>query len=209
MPKFSLLPKEMRFFAFFDQQAENLVKMAQQLKDLIQIWENIRERASVLADMEQDGDAITHDIMTLLHRTFVPPLDREDISSLAHSLDEIANRIHAVADTLYLYNIEAPTDRAKELCDIILKAVLEVKNGVSEINGSIHQPELHKRCVIINQLENSGDLVYRKALVELFAQTSDMAAVVKWREVYQKMEATIDGCEACANVLEGIGIKYS
>ena len=137
MNKFSLIPKETKFFAFFQQQAENIVKMAQQLKDMIYIWQNVKERASVLADMEQDGDAITHDIMTLLHRTFITPFDREDISALAHSLDDIADRIHAVADTLYLYKIEGPTDRAKELCDIILKAVLEVEGGVSEINSRI------------------------------------------------------------------------
>ena len=115
MPKFSLFPKETKFFAFFEQEAENIVKMAQQLKDMIYIWQNVKERASVLADMEQDGDAITHDIMTLLYRSFITPLDREDISSLAHSLDDIADRIHAIADTLYLYGIEGPTDRAKEL----------------------------------------------------------------------------------------------
>lgn len=208
MRKLSLIPKETKFFAFFEQQAENLVKMAKQLNDMISIWQNIKERASVLADMEQDGDAITHDIMTLLHRTFVTPLDREDISALAHSLDEIANHIHGVADTLYLYKVEAPTDKARQLCEIILKAVLEVQGGVSEINLRISKPELLKRCVTINHIESSGDVVYRTALAELFVQTNDMASVVKWREIYAKMEATIDGCEALANILEGIAIKY-
>jgi uncharacterized protein len=206
--KLSLLPKETRFFAFFEQQAENLVKMAHQLNEMVNNWQNIKERASVLADMEHDGDAITHDIMTLLHRTFVTPFDREDISSLAHTLDEIANHIHGVADTLYLYNIEGPTDKAKELSEIILKAVLEVQGGVSEINLHIRKAELLKRCVNINQIENSGDIVYRTALVELFTHTNDMAAIVRWREVYTKMESTIDGCEAFANILEGIAIKY-
>ena len=126
MRKLSLVPREKRFFAFFEQQAENLVKMAQQLKDMIYIWQNVRERASVLADMEQDGDAITHDIMTLLHRSFVTPFDREDISSLAYSLDDIADRIHEIADTLYLCGIESPTDRAKELCDIISKSCFDI-----------------------------------------------------------------------------------
>jgi uncharacterized protein len=209
MPSFSLVPKETKFFAFFEQQADNIVKMAHQLKDMVFIWQNIKERASVLADMEQDGDAITHDIMTLLHRTFVPPLDREDITELAHALDEIANRIHAVADTLYLYNVESPTDRAREMADIILKAAQEVRVGVSEINAKMRKPELINRCISINQMENSGDIVYRKALVELFAQTSDMASIVKWREIYQKMESAVDACEAFANILEGIALKYA
>jgi predicted phosphate transport protein (TIGR00153 family) len=162
----------------------------------------------VIADMEQDGDAITHNIMTLLHRTFITPLDREDLSALAQTLDDVADRIHAVADTLYLYKIEGPTDRAKELSDIILKAVTEVAGGINEISQGIKRPELLKRSEVINQIENSGDAVYRAALAELFKQPHDMAFIVKWREIYKKMEATIDGCEDCANVMEGIAIKY-
>jgi predicted phosphate transport protein (TIGR00153 family) len=209
MSKFSLFPKETKVFAFFEQDAENIVKMAKQLKDMIYIWQNVKERASVLADMEQDGDAITHDIMRYLYRSFITPLDREDISSLANSLDDIADRIHAIADTAYLYGIAGPTDRAKELCDIILKAVLEVEGGVSEITSSIRQPELLKRCVTIHQIENSGDIVYRAALVDLFAYPNDIAFIVKWREVYKNMQSTLDGCEAFADILEGIAIKYA
>jgi predicted phosphate transport protein (TIGR00153 family) len=208
MPKFSLVPKETKFFAFFEQQAENIVKMAQQLKDMIYIWQNVKERTSVLADMEQDGDAIAHDIMALLQRSFIPPFDREDVSAVANSLDDIADLIHSIADTLYLYGVEGPTDRAKELCDIILKAVLEVEGGVSEINGHIRQRELLKMCTTINQIESSGDVVYRAALVELFDQPNDMASVVKWREIYKKMESTIDACGAFGKIMEGIGIKY-
>jgi uncharacterized protein len=208
MSKLYLLPKEPRFFAFFQQQAENIVKMAQQLKDMIYIWQNLRQRAGVLADMEQDGDAITHDIIKLLRRSFVTPFDREDISSLAYSLDDIADHIHEIADTLYLYRIESPTERAKELFDILLSSVLEVKGGVSELNFNISKIELVKRCVTIHKIENSGDLVYRAALAELFDQPNDMNFVVKWREVYEKMESTIDDCETFANILEGIAIEY-
>jgi uncharacterized protein Yka (UPF0111/DUF47 family) len=139
--------KETKIFAFFEQDAENIVKMARQLKDMVYIWENIKERAGVLADMEQDGDAITHDIMRYLYRSFLAPLDREDITALASSLDDIADCIHAISDTLYLYGIEGSTERARELCDIILEAALEVKSGVMEINTKIKQAELLKRCV--------------------------------------------------------------
>jgi predicted phosphate transport protein (TIGR00153 family) len=209
MSKFSLMPKETRFFAYFEQQADNIIKMAHQLKDMVYIWQNIQERAGILADMEQDGDAITHDIMTLLHRSYITPIDREDITALTHSLDDIADRIHAIADTLYLYRIEGPTDRAKELCDIILKAVLEVQGGVSEIKSNMHQPDLLKRSEAINQIENSGDIIYHKALAELFTNPDDMAFIVKWREVYKKMGATIKGCEVFADILEEIAIKYT
>jgi uncharacterized protein len=209
MSRFSLFPKETKLFAFFEQDTQNILKMAQQLKDMIYVWQNVKERASVIADMEQDGDAITHDITRYLYRSFITPIDREDISSLAHALDDIADRIHAIADTAYLYGIEGPTDRAKELSEIILKAVLEVQGGVSEIKSSICQPEILKRCVAIHNIENSGDMVYRAALVDLFAHPNDMVFIVKWREIYEKMEATLDGCEVCADIMEGIAIKYA
>jgi uncharacterized protein len=208
MPKLYLLPKEPKFFAFFQQQAENNVKMARQLKDMIYIQQNVKERASMLADMEQDGDALMHDIMTLLHRSSVTPFDKEDISALASSLDDIADHIHEIADMLYLYGIERPTDRAKELCDIILKAVLEVESGVSEINFSMHKSKLIERCVTIHEIENAGDRVYRAALGELFDQPDDIAFIVKWRDIYNKMESAIDGCETFANILEDIAIEY-
>ncbi len=209
LAKFSLLPKEKRFFAYFEQEAENLVKMAQQLKDMFDIWQNVKERAGIIADMENAGDAITHDLMTLLHLTFVTPLDREDITALAHSMDVIADCIHEVADLAYLYDIEGPVDAARQLCDIILQAVQEVKSGVLEVNGNIRKKELIQRTVTINQIENYGDGVFRSAMVELFARTSDMITIIKWREIYEKLEATVDACEDVANVLEGIALKYA
>jgi uncharacterized protein len=209
VPKFSLLPKEIKFFAYFEQQAENLAKMARQLNDMLNNWQYIKEKTSLLADMERDGDAITHDIMSLLHRTFVTPFDREDISALAHSLDDIANRIHGVADTLYLYKIEGPTDKARELSEILLKAVLEVVGGVSELDIRIRKPALLKRSEIINQFENSGDAIYRTALAELFTNNYEIAYIVKWREVYIKLELAIDACEVLANILEGFALKYA
>jgi uncharacterized protein Yka (UPF0111/DUF47 family) len=201
--------KDTKIFAFFEQDAENLVKMARQLKDMVYVWQNIKERAIVLADMEQDGDAISHDIMKYLYRSFLAPLDREDISALANSLDDIADCIHATADTMFLYGIANPTDRAKELSDIILQAALEVEGGVSEVKSTIHQSELLKRCVKIHEIQNAGDLVYRAALAELFAQPNDIVLIVKWREIYKDMESTIEACEVFADILEGIAIKYN
>jgi uncharacterized protein len=204
----NLLPREKKFFAFYEQQAENIVKMAQQLKDMVYVWSNLKERASLIGEMEQEGDAISHNINRLLANTFVTPFDREDITALADSLDEIADLIHEVADSLYLYGIEKTTAKAREMSEIILLAVLEVEKGVSEITGNIRKPDLLKRCVTINQIENSGDVVFRAALAELFDKPDDIALIVKWREIYKHMETAIDRCEDFADVLEGIAIKY-
>jgi uncharacterized protein len=207
--KLSLLPKDRRFYILFQQGAENVVKMAKEFKELIFTWENVRERVSILADLERDGDAITHDVMSLLHRTFITPLDREDIGLMAHSIDDVADRIHSAADIMYVYRIESSNDRAKELADIIVQATVEVEKAVSGISGHINRNQLLKQCVEINRLENMADSVYRSALADLFTNSKDMAYVVKWREVYEDMESSIDGCEVIADVLEGIALKYA
>lgn len=209
MFKISLVPREKKFFILFQQGAENGVKVARELKDLVYVWENVKGRVSVIADLEQDGDAITHDIMSLLNRTFITPFDREDICSLASSLDNISDHIHSAADAMLLYRIDRPTEKAKELADILLQAMTEVQGAVSEIGGRAYQNILLKRSVEINRLENLGDGVYRAALAELFANTQDIAHLVKWREIYEDMELAIDGCEAVAYVLEGVALKYS
>jgi uncharacterized protein len=209
LAKLSLLPKDRRFYIFFQQGAENVVKMAKEFKELIFSWENIRERVSILSDLEHDGDAITHDVMHLLHRTFITPLDREDISLLARSIDDVADRIHSAADIMYVYRIESSSDRAKELADIIVQASVEVEKAVSSISNRIDRNQLLKECVEINRLENMGDSIYRNALAELFTNSREMAYVVKWREIYEDMESSIDGCEVIADVLEGIALKYS
>jgi len=207
--KLSLVPKERRFSALFEQSAQNAVKIAQQLRDMVYIWENVKERVGVITDLEHQGDAITHQIMALLHRSFVTPFDREDIALLAHSLDDITDFVHSSADAMLLYKVERPTGRAKELADIVVQAVLEVERAVSEVHDHIVRDDLLKRCVEINRLENVGDSVYRAALAELFANSADIASLIKWREIYEHMETAIDRCEDAANILEGVALKYA
>lgn len=209
MPRFSLVPREKKFFILFQQGAENGAKMARELKDLVYLWQNVEGRVSIIADLEQDGDAITHDIMSLLNRTFITPLDREDICSLASSIDDIADSIHSVADALLLYRIDKPTEKAKELANVILQAMTEVEGAVSLISGHVDKKLIFRQIVEINRLENAGDSVYRAALAELFADTQDIAHLVKWRAIYEDMEMAIDGCEMVAGVLEGVALKYS
>lgn len=209
MAKLSLFPKDRRFSLLFQQGAENIVKMAGEFKQLIYLWENVKERVAMLSDMERDGDAITHDVMTLLHRTFITPFDREDISLLARSLDDIADRIHSTADVMFLCGIERPSDQAKEMADILSQATAELEKAVQDISGHIDQNQLLKRCVEINRLENLADNLYRAALADLFSGSTDVIQVIKWREIYEDMESAIDGAEEAANVLEGVALKYA
>ena len=209
MFKLSLIPRERKFFALFEQGTQNAVKIAQQLKDLVYIWENVKERVGVINDLEHQGDAITHQIFEQLHRTIITPFDREDIALLAHSLDDVIDFIHAAADAMLLYKVERPTHRAKEMVDIVVQAVGEVERAVSEIHDRIGRKQLLNRCVEINRLENMGDSVFRSAMAELFDDSADLAGLIKWREIYKHMESVIDRCEDIANILEGVAIKYA
>ncbi len=209
MLTFSLLPKEKKFFVLFDQSAENAVKIAHQLKDLMSIWENVRERVGVITDLEHQGDAITHQIMAQLNRSFVTPFDREDIVQLAHSLDEVTDLIQAAADAMLLYQVERPTSRALEMADIVFQATAEVERAIAEIHGHIDREQLLKRSMEINRLENVSDGIYRAAIAELFADPTDMVTKIKWREIYKHMETAVDRCEDVADVLEGVALKYA
>ncbi len=183
--------------------------MAQQLRDVINIWENVPERVGVITDLEHQGDAITHLVTRELHRTFVTPFDREDVTLLAQSLDDVADFIHSAADAMLLYKVDRPSNRAKELADIIVQAVTEVETAIFELRPRVDQKQILKRCTEINRLENVADKVYQSASVELFAESTDIAHIIKWREIYEHMESATDRCEDVANVLEGVALKYA
>ena len=145
---------------------------------MVYIWENVKERVGVITDLEHQGDAITHQIFDQLHRSIITPFDREDIALLAHSLDDVTDFIHAAADAMLLYKVERPTHRAKDLADIVVQAVIEVEQAVSEMHDRIGRKQLLKRCVEINRLENVGDNVYRSAMAELFDDSVDIAGLI-------------------------------
>lgn len=207
--KVTPIPREKKFFVLFEQGAQNAVKIAQQLRDMVYVWENVRERVGIINDLEHQGDAITHQVMSQLHRTFITPFDREDIALLAQSLDNVADSIHAAADAMLLYKVERPTGRAKELADIVVQTTAALEEAVSEIHGHIEREHLLRHCVEVNRLENMGDDIYRSAMAELFAESTDFANLIKWREIYDHMEKALDSCEDVANVLEGVALKYA
>ncbi len=209
MAKFSLLPREGRFFVLFEESARNAAEVARQFKELMDKWEDVPERVNNIIALEHKSDTVAHEIIALVHRTFVTPFDREDIALLAHSMDDVVDFIEATADTLLIYRIQAPTARAKELADIILEITLEMEKAISEIRQKLDLKNILQHCVEINRLENKADTIYRAALAELFDDSRDIPYIIKWREIYEYMESATDRCEDVANVLEGVALKYS
>ncbi len=209
MFKFPFIPREQKFFDLFEGSAQNMVKAAQVLKELVNTWEDVEKRVGEITDLEHKGDTITHQIMAQLNRTFVTPFDREDIAMLAHTLDDVTDFIHAAADAMLIYKIDRPSQRAKELADIIVQATVEVEKAVCGLRHRAKLPDILERCVEINRLENMADRVFRSAQAELFDNTTDMAQVTKWREIYGHMEEATDRCEDVSNVLEGVALKHA
>jgi len=205
--RFPFIPREEKFFELFEGSAQNMVRAAQNLKQLVDTWENIEERVSEITALEHEGDTITHRIMEQLHRTFVTPFDREDIALLAHSLDDVTDFIHAAADAMFLYKVDRPGQSAQELSDIIVQAATEVEKAMPQLRRRAELKQILERCVEINRLENMADRVFRSAMAELFANTTDIIHLIKWREIYEHMESATDRCEDVANVLEGVALK--
>ncbi|RLC61940.1 MAG: DUF47 domain-containing protein [Chloroflexi bacterium] len=209
MVKFPFIPREEKFFDLFEESTQNMVKAAQRLKKLVDEWDNVGEEVAQITELERQGDTITHQIMAQLNRTFVTPFDREDIALLAHSLDDVTDFIHAAADAMLIYKVDRPDQRARELADVIVDATAEVDRAISQSRHRGQLKPILTRCVEINRLENMADRVFRSAMAELFNDTTDLAQVIKWREIYEHMESATDRCEDVANVLEGVALKHA
>lgn len=206
--KLSLLPHEAKFFDLFEQNADKLVEGARALLDLMDDYQDIRSKIGRISNLEHECDSITHQIMGLLHRTFVTPLDREDIQLIAQRLDDVMDFIEGAAMTMLLYRIDKPTHRAHEFAASLVEITLEVNRAMLRLRYRAELKKILEHCVEINRLENEVDQLMRASLSELFDDKLGALDVIKWREVYQMMEDAADRCEDVANVLEGVVLKH-
>jgi uncharacterized protein len=210
LPRFPFTPKDMGFYDLFEQDTSNLVVAAEKLLDLFENYEDVEAKAKQLKDLEHRGDVITHEIIQRVHRTFVTPIDREDITLLAHSLDDVMDFIEAAGRTAHLYRIVQPTERARELARIVAKVTHKLNEAVPRLRHRDQYRWILKQCVQINSLENEADDVQHAALAELFEVCHmDACEVIKWREIYDHLESATDRGEDVANVLEGIVLKHA
>ena len=209
MAKFSLIPRDTGFYDLFEKETANVVVAAGKLVDFFENYENVEAKAKELKDLEHQGDVITHEIIARVHRSFVTPIDREDITLLAHSLDDVIDFIEAAGRTAYLYHIAQPTERARELARIVNRMAIKLNEVVPRLRRRDQFPWIMKQCVEINTLENEADDVQHAALAELFEVCrTDTCEVIKWREIYDHLENATDRGEDVANILEGVVLKY-
>jgi predicted phosphate transport protein (TIGR00153 family) len=197
-------PKEREFFDLFEEAGANIVRASGLLARLLEEWPDHGELAREVRDCEHEGDRITHDIIQRLNQTFVTPIDREDIYALASSLDDIVDFIEEVSDFLGLYRIEATMDKAIEMGQILHESARAIAGAIPRLRTF---KDIHHYTVEVNRLENEGDRVMRDALASLFETGIDPMLVIRWKDIFERLEDAIDSTESAANILEGIVIK--
>ena len=208
--RLSFLPRDEKFFLFLQESAANLMATSEKLVDLMENYENVPEKVAEIKHLEEVGDTIIHTIMTTLHKTFVTPIDREDIATLGERMDDIVDSIEEAARIMVEYRIDKPTERAKELTRIILRCseTLEKAMGLLKQKGSKLQ-EILPLAADVNTLENEADQVTSRAMGELFNDENSPIYLLKWKEVYTLLEEATDFCEDAANMLEAIVLKHA
>ena len=206
----SFMPKENRFFFLLHQSTINIKDVARRLQDLMDNFENVPAKVQEIKDLEEHGDRIIHDITQSLHRTFVTPIDREDIIALAGRLDDVVDAIDEAAQYTLEYLIQEPTEHARALAAIIVQCADQLEGAMSLLSTSGSKlKDILPFAIELNRLENQADKVASKAMGELFSNGFDVIQILKWRDIYSDLEEATDRAEDAANVLEGIVLKHS
>ena len=203
-----LIPQDKVFFDLFEQQAATVKEAAYQLVGLTEDFKNVKEKRHAIELLEHKGDKHTHDIYQQLNRTFITPLDPEEISRLASALDEVLDYIDGSAEKMFYYGIDNTDSHMIELAKLIHMSTVELEGAVKGIR-SIKDPRyVEERCIEVNRLENLADDVLAHAVTDLF-KTTDAIQIIKLKDIYEHLETATDNCEDVANVLSDIAIRHS
>jgi hypothetical protein len=201
-------PKETDFFGMFEDAAKNLNKGALLLVEMMENFPDADVKAKQIYEAEQEGDMITHEVMRKLNKTFLTPIDREDIHALISRIDDVLDLIWAAVDRAILFKLKSSTPESVELSKILLSTTEIITNAISCLKGKKYS-YVQEYCIEINRLENRADRIFRAALAKLFDEIKDPILVIKWKEVYEHLEEALDNCEDVANILEGIVLKHA
>ena len=206
-----LMPREPKFFQLFEQHAAQVVAASTVLSELLRGFTREEEqragRIARILELEHNADKVTHETVALLHRTFVTPLDREDIHRLISRMDDVLDLIQDTAESFQLYDVRNLTPEACELADLVHECCLRMQQAVSQLSNLEHATQILGVCNEIDRLESQADRVMRTALSKLFREESDVRQLIKLETVYQLLESATDRCEDVANIIEGIVLE--
>ena len=199
-----LIPHDENFFRLFIEQAENIHDAAQKLVELFDDYRDVEKRVAEIKFIEHKGDQLTHGLMMKLNKTFITPFDREDIHALGSALDDVLDLVDSVASRMTIYKVSAVTPGAKQLSRVILHGAEIIGKAVSQL----HKPQnILEYCDQLTQLEKDGDRIKGECIARLFEDSIPPIEVIKWKEIYEVLEATTDKCEDVADVLEAVVLK--
>jgi predicted phosphate transport protein (TIGR00153 family) len=204
--KLRLIPRNEKFFEDFTALADRIVSGATLLEKMLSSDPPAWDTALQIKQVEQECDSLTHQIIQRLNRTFVTPIDREDIHALATSLDDVMDAIDAAATVVRRYRIASMRYGARELASLVWQSAMQVRDAVEALDK---RKGVHERAIEVNRLENAADVVLDESLRRLFEEEKNAITVMKWKEMFDLLEEATDRCEDCANVLEGVVVKHA
>ena len=205
-----LVPKDKKFFPLFEQSTNNLILMATALHEVVNLpFPDRNDLLQKIDEMEQIGDEITRQTNIELSSNFITPFDREDIHALITAIDNIAGNINGAASRMKLYQVDKITKSIRKLTEINLEACQHIDAAVKELKSFKNIKKIIEACAKINKLENKSDVVYDKAVADLFENETDTKNIIKYKEVLSVLETAVDKCKSVASVLETIAVKHS
>ena len=203
-----IIPQDKHFFDMLDSESSNVLGGSRALLDMLKNYENISEKQKKIKGIEHIGDDIVHEIFEELNKTFITPIDHEDISALASALDNVLDRIDGVATRLVLYEVQKPEDNMIALADVLAVQAEELNNAIEGLRDAKNFKNIEIRCIEINRLENVADDIYKNSVAKLF-KTKDAIEIMKMKEIYECLENATDTCEDAANIVSDIVVKNS
>jgi len=206
MVSLRLMPRDVKFFEMFIADGDNLLETANELNDLMSSYDNLDERISRIQELEKKGDGIGDELGERLDEAFITPFDREDIHELARRMDDVVDRIQEIAETMQIYDITAPTEESQRLAAILAEQAQELVNALAKLES---MKDLGPHLKQVHTLENEADGLSRSAIGRLFRESNDPLHVIKWRDVYQLQEESIDAAEDVAEIIQRMLHKAS
>jgi hypothetical protein len=204
-----LFPKSDNFFEYFEELADKIEEGGQFFLEMTKNRDYSEAKVARLKELEHEADGITHRTYETMHKTFLTPIDREDIYALVNKMDSIMDVIEATAIRIHMYKVKKPDDEIIKQAEILFQAIKKIKEIVYGLRNMKNSKMILDGCVEINTLENAGDVVLRTIITDLFIKEKDAIELIKWKEIFERLEEAIDVCEDVSNTVEGIVLKHA